>query len=71
MNLAVLHNQRFFAYLSLFTWFMVLLVTANNFLLMFVGFYLLAYKHAFVCSYPFPPFISFYFNIDIYYNKNV
>jgi NADH-ubiquinone oxidoreductase chain 5 len=31
------HNQRFFAYLSLFTWFMILLVTANNLLLMFVG----------------------------------
>ncbi len=32
-----LHNQRFFSYLSLFTWFMVVLVSANNFLVMFVG----------------------------------
>lgn len=31
------HNQRFFAYLSLFTFMMIILVTANNFLLMFVG----------------------------------
>jgi hypothetical protein len=31
------HNQRFFSYLSLFTWFMIILVSANNFLLMFVG----------------------------------
>lgn len=31
------HNQRFFSYLSLFTFMMVILVTANNYLLMFVG----------------------------------
>ena len=31
------HNQRFFSYLSLFTFMMIVLVTANNFLLMFVG----------------------------------
>ena len=31
------HNQRFFSYLSLFTFFMLLLVTANNYLLMFIG----------------------------------
>ena len=31
------HNQRFFSYLSLFTFMMIILVTANNFLLMFVG----------------------------------
>ncbi len=32
-----MHNQRFFSYLSLFTFMMIILVTANNFLLMFVG----------------------------------
>lgn len=37
MNLAVMHNQRFFSYLSLFTFMMIILVTANNYLLMFVG----------------------------------
>ena len=31
------HRQRFFSYLSLFTFMMIVLVTANNFLLMFVG----------------------------------
>jgi len=31
------HNQRFFSYLSLFTTMMVILVTAHNYLLMFVG----------------------------------
>ncbi|TVY73123.1 putative intron-encoded endonuclease [Lachnellula suecica] len=29
------HNQRFFSYLSLFTFMMIILVTANNFLLIF------------------------------------
>lgn len=31
------HNQRFFSYLSMFTFFMLILVTAENYLLMFVG----------------------------------
>lgn len=38
------HQQRFFSYLSLFTFMMIVLVTGNNYLLMFVG--------------PFRPFIS-------------
>lgn len=31
------HQQRFFAYLSMFTFFMLILVTGDNFLFMFVG----------------------------------
>lgn len=31
------HNQRFFALLSMFTFFMLLLVTGDNYLLMFIG----------------------------------
>jgi NADH-quinone oxidoreductase subunit L len=31
------HLQRFLSYLSLFTFFMLILVTADNFLQMFVG----------------------------------
>nr|YP_009568367.1 NADH dehydrogenase subunit 5 [Orbilia oligospora]QBL02000.1 NADH dehydrogenase subunit 5 [Orbilia oligospora] len=40
------HNQRFFSYLSLFTFMMVVLVTADNYLLMFVG-----WEGVGVCSY--------------------
>jgi len=40
------HNQRFFSYLSLFTFMMIILVTADNFLLMFVG-----WEGVGVCSY--------------------
>jgi NADH-ubiquinone oxidoreductase chain 5 len=40
------HNQRFFSYLSLFTFMMIILVTANNLLLMFVG-----WEGVGVCSY--------------------
>ena len=31
------HNQRFFAYLSLFTFFMLFLVSAGNYFVMFIG----------------------------------
>jgi NADH-ubiquinone oxidoreductase chain 5 len=31
------HNQRFFAYLSMFTFFMLILVTGDNYLILFVG----------------------------------
>ena len=47
------HNQRFFSYLSLFTFMMITLVTANNFLLMFVG-----WEGVGICSYL---LVSFWF----------
>jgi len=47
------HNQRFFSYLNLFTFMMIILVTANNFLLMFVG-----WEGVGVCSYL---LVSFWF----------
>ena len=47
------HNQRFFSYLSLFTFMMIILITANNFLLMFVG-----WEGVGVCSYL---LVSFWF----------
>ena len=47
------HNQRFFSYLSLFTFMMITLVTSNNFLLMFVG-----WEGVGVCSYL---LVSFWF----------
>ena len=47
------HNQRFFSYLSLFTFRMIILVTSNNFLLMFVG-----WEGVGVCSYL---LVSFWF----------
>lgn len=47
------HPQRFFSYLSLFTFMMLILVTGNNFLLMFVG-----WEGVGVCSYL---LVSFWF----------
>jgi len=40
------HNQRFFSYLSLFTFMMIILVTGNNYLIMFVG-----WEGVGICSY--------------------
>jgi NADH-ubiquinone oxidoreductase chain 5 len=37
------HHQRFFAYLSMFTFFMLLLVCGDNLLVMFIGWFLPAY----------------------------
>lgn len=53
INLTELHNQRFFSYLSLFTFMMIILVTGNNYLLMFVG-----WEGVGVCSYL---LVSFWF----------
>jgi len=47
------HSQRFFSYLSLFTFMMIILVTGNNYLLMFVG-----WEGVGVCSYL---LVSFWF----------
>ena len=47
------HPQRFFSYLSLFTFMMIILVTANSYLLMFVG-----WEGVGVCSYL---LVSFWF----------
>ena len=47
------HIQRFFSYLSLFTFMMIILVTGNNYLLMFVG-----WEGVGVCSYL---LVSFWF----------
>ena len=46
VNLTEKHNQRFFSYLSLFTFMMIILVTGNNYLIMFVG-----WEGVGVCSY--------------------
>ena len=48
-----MHNQRFFSYLSLFTFMMIILVTGNNYLVMFVG-----WEGVGVCSYL---LVSFWF----------
>ena len=40
------HNQRFFSYLSMFTFFMLILVAADNYFLMFLGWEFIA-----ICSY--------------------
>ena len=45
------HPQRFFSYLSLFTFMMVILVTANNYLLMFVGLFSAVYGFKFINNY--------------------
>ena len=37
INLMAMHNQRFFSYLSLFTFFMLVLVSGANYFVMFVG----------------------------------
>ena len=47
------HNQRFFSYLSLFTFMMIVLVTSDSYLLMFVG-----WEGVGVCSYL---LVSFWF----------
>lgn len=47
------HNQRFFSYLSLFTFMMIILVTGNNLLVMFIG-----WEGVGICSYL---LVSFWF----------
>ena len=53
INLIAMHVQRFFSYLSLFTFFMLLLITGDNFLIVFVG-----WEGVGICSYL---LISFWF----------
>ena len=52
------HQQRFFSYISLFTGLMLILVTGNNFLVMFVGFLGLYYcnKIYYICNYMLKPY---------------
>ena len=52
------HNQRFFSYLSLFTFMMIILVTADNYLLMFLG-----WEGVGICSYL---LVNFWFIVLIY-----
>jgi len=44
--LSNLHTQRFFSYLSLFTFFMLLLISVDNFLFLFIG-----WEGVGICSY--------------------
>jgi NADH-ubiquinone oxidoreductase chain 5 len=37
IKLMAVHNQRFFSYLSLFTFFMLILVSGANYFVLFVG----------------------------------
>ena len=39
------HQQRFFSYISLFTGLMLVLVSADNFLVMFIGYLAYLYKN--------------------------
>lgn len=43
------HNQRFFSYLSMFTFFMLILVRGDNYLILFVGRFILAYINIIIC----------------------
>lgn len=46
INLIAMHIQRFFSYLSLFTFFMLILITGDNLLIVFVG-----WEGVGICSY--------------------
>lgn len=37
INLSIMHNPRFYSYLSLFTFFMLVLISGDNLLIIFIG----------------------------------
>lgn len=65
------HQQRFFSYLSLFTFMMIVLVTGNNYLLMFVGHLISAlYILNYIRYFPQIAGISFYLSFVVVLDRH-